>query len=248
LDNLVTSAELAGQARSPLLCHPSVLEVHARDRRIRRYVGETEASWRTRLAKWRQIWASAGRAWGILRQLRILLAPYGRPRLRYVSTGGDADFTQWFTLEPGDPAQDYFFLGGTDPDFWRALTTPGNWLWDAGASVGHWSRFWLIIYIDKMPTGTWAQWDGSDAWDDNVKAWGGLPVVQAIIDLANEWKAAHSALWGVILCSDPDAYDPAGSGAGYPNGYGWLTHAPDGTPQHPAGAELAYARGPVSIL
>jgi len=223
-DNIAISAELVGKARSPLLCDASVLPYHGRDRKIRQYTTETELSYRRRLSKWRQIWASAGRAWGILRQLRIFLAPYGRPLLRYVSTSGDAGESQWFDLAPGDGINDYFELGGRDPEFSRHLQTPANWVWDPEATsgfTGQWSRFWILIYTDGLtnPIAP-AEWDGDAEWDGGAY-WDGYMPADFLSDAAQlciDWAAAHSYLAGLFLVHDPTAFDPTGSGAGYPDG------------------------------
>jgi hypothetical protein len=214
-DNLAISAELVGKARSPLLCDATVLPYHGRDRKIRRYVTETETSYRIRLSKWRQIWASAGRAWGILRQLRIFLAPYGRPLLRYVSTTGDGAESQWLSLAPGDGANDYFEIGGLDPEFSRHLSIVGNWKWDAAASAGQYSRFWILIYTDGITspsaeTGTWdgtGEWDGTTVWDSALLS----TQITDVVSLCSEWKAAHSQLNGVLLVPDESIFDPTGT-------------------------------------
>jgi hypothetical protein len=219
-NDVAISAELVGRARSPLLCDATVLPYHGRDRRISRYSTESELSYRKRLAKWRQIWGSAGRAWGILRQLRIFLSPFGRPMIRYVSTTGSGGYSQWFTLAPGDGVNDYFEFGGLDPEFSRALATPGNWIWDA--LVGRWSRFWILIYTSGITGGpSVAEWDGGvDEWDGDAY-WDGYLSSAMLADLAQlciDWSAAHSKLAGLFLVHDDAIFDPTGSGAGYPDG------------------------------
>jgi hypothetical protein len=218
-NDVAISAELVGRARSPLLCDATVLPYHGRDRRISRYSTESESSYRKRLAKWRQIWGSAGRAWGILRQLRIFLAPFGRPMIRYVSTTGSGGYSQWFTLAPGDGTVDYFEIGGLDPEFSRVLTTPGNWIWDA--TTGKWSRFWILIYTSGLTSGR-ADFDGGDGEDyDNGEVYDGYFSAAEMTDIAQlciDWSAAHSKLAGLFLVHDDTIFDPTGSGAGYPDG------------------------------
>lgn len=223
-DNLAITAELVGKARSPLLCDATVLPYHARDRKIPPYSTESEASWRKRLSKWRQIWGSAGRAWGILRQLRIFLAPFGRPLLRYVSTSGDGAESQWFSLAPGDGTNDYFELGGLDPEFTRHVATPANWVWDAGATAGEWSRFWILIYTSGL-TGLIepSVWDASGTWDDPAGEtyWDGYFSDEQVADMArlcSDWASPTSFLAGLFLVHDDAAFDPTGSGALYPDG------------------------------
>jgi hypothetical protein len=225
-NDVAISAELVGRARSPLLCDATVLPIHGRDRGIRQYSTESEASYRVRLSKWRQIWGSAGRAWGILRQLRIFLAPFGRPQLRYVSTSGSGTHSQWFTLAPGDGLNDYFEIGGLDPEFSRELVTPANWLWDPLASTGRWSRFWILIYTSGL-TGsvqTAEQWDGGIAqWGDGSTKWGAETffTFEQLSDMAQlciDWCVPNSKLAGLFLVHDDTAFDPTGSGALYPDG------------------------------
>jgi hypothetical protein len=220
-NDVAISAELVGRARSPLLCDATVLPYHGRDRRIRQYSTESEASYRARLSKWRQIWGSAGRAWGILRQLRIFLAQFGRPQMRIVSTTGDGAESQWFTLAPGDASRDYFEIGGLDPEFSRHVEAPGNWLWDANATAGHWSRFWVLIYTSGLTSGR-IDYDGGDSEDyDESHVYDGYFSAAQVTDLAQlciDWTAANSMLGGLFLVHDDAIFDPTGSGAGYPDG------------------------------
>jgi hypothetical protein len=229
-DNAIIAAELTGDARSPLKCDATVLPYHARDRGIRRYITESETSWRTRLAKWKQIWQSAGRAWGLLRQLRILLLPYGRPLLRHVVTAGDGSISQWHTLEPGDGLNDYFEVGGLDPEFSSHRESPGNFIWDANATAGHWSRFWIIIQMDGItdPDISAGEWDGASLWD-GTNVWdGGLsnPVNQDIVSMMTEWKAAHAQFQGLLYVPDDTVLSPSGTSVTVPP-WNYTTY-PDG--------------------
>lgn len=225
-DNFTVASQLVQDAGNVLICDASVLPQHALDRGIRRYNNESELSWRTRLSKWNQIWQSAGTAWGILRQLRILLLPYGRPRLRHITTSGDGAMSQWYTLEPGDGTIDYFETNPRDrpldPEFSRHLAKPGNWLWDAGATSGEYSRFWILIYTSDLTTPTaQTDWDGSGTWDSGTDFWDGYltsDTIQDVVDLCTEWKFAGSQLQGVFLVHDDALFDPTGSGANYPDG------------------------------
>lgn len=221
-DNLLRTFKLVGQQRSPLLCDASVLPLHSRDRRIRRYTNESESSIRRRLAKWLQIHQSAGRAWGMLRQLRIYLQTLGRPLIRHVCSAGDGSCAQWSTLNPGDGTRDYFEVGGIDPEYESVSTAPSNWLWDAGATTGKWSRFWILIYTSGLTSATpTTTWDGDGEWDSGSDYWDGYLTagqVQDIVDLCNDWKAAHSQLEGVFLVHDDSLFDPTGSGANFPDG------------------------------
>jgi len=233
-DNFTVAAQQAQDAGNVLKCDASVLPQHALDRGIQRYRNESELSWRIRLSKWNQIWQSAGTAWGILRQLRIMLLPYGRPRLRHVSTAGDGSISQWYTLEPGDGAIDYFETNPNDrpldPEFSRYLTKPGNFLWDAGASSGEWSRFAITIEMEGLtsPDVTAGEWGGTAIWGGSPVWGGGLSsgVVDDIVDLCNDWKFAGSQLKAVLFVPDATVLAPNGTSSTvapwnyttYPNG------------------------------
>ncbi len=215
-DSALITADLTGEARNPLKCHASVLPYHAADRRIPRYANETEASHRQCLAKWKQLRRASGKAYGILRRLRILLSPYGRPMLRYVHTTGDGGMTEWFTLAPGDGVQDYFVYGANDPEFSRVLKKPGNWIWDPQASTGQWSRYWILIYTSGLTAPT-----GAVEWDDGVSLWdSGLSslIIADCISACADMQAANSACYGIFQVHDDSIFDPTGSGAGYPDG------------------------------
>lgn len=225
-DNFTVATQLVQDAGNVLLCDESVLPQHALDRGIRRYATESELSWRTRLSKGNQIWQSAGTAWGILRQLRIMLLPHGRPRLRHVSTSGDGAMSQWYTLEPGDGTVDYFetnpYDRPLDPEFSRYLAKPGNFLWDAGASSGEWSRFVIAIELAGLtsPDVTAGEWDGASTWDGSYVWDGGLSggVIDDIVALCNDWKFAGSQLKAVLFVPDEMVLSPTGTSVTLPAG------------------------------
>ena len=222
LDNVLISAELVADARCVLKCDPSVLPYHATDRMMPRFSTVDESVWRIMLSKFRQIHAKAGHPWCLLRLLRIFLRRFGRPMLRYVSTAGDGSFSQWHTLVPGDGKNDYFELGRVDPEFSTYTKTPANWLWDANASLGHWSRFWIMIYTSGM-TGVNAttEWDDAGEWDGGSDFWDGYigsTEISEMVTMLNTFKAANSQLQGLFLVHDDSIFDPTGSGAGFPDG------------------------------
>jgi hypothetical protein len=211
LDATIIAAQQVADSRNVMKCDPTVLPAHAKDRQIRRYTTESELSWRKRLAAWLPIHQSHGGAWCILRQLRILLAPYGRPELVFVST--TRDLSNWFTLLPGDEANDYFESDGIDTEFSNHQQDPPNWDWDG--DVTQWSRFGIIIRMDGItnPDVSAGEWDGASLWD-GVNVWdGGLsnPVVQDILSLATEWKAAGSRCDWILFTPDNTVLSPTGT-------------------------------------
>jgi hypothetical protein len=196
-----------------MVCDPTVLPAHAKDRQIRPYITESELSWRKRLAAWLAIWQSAGGAYCILRQLRILLEPYGRPELAFVSTSGDGSVSNWFTLLPGDGLNDYFEADGLDPEFVNHQQFPANFNWDGDFAKR--TRFGIIIRMDGItnPDVSAGEWDGASEWD-GVNVWdGGLsnPVVQDILSLATEWKAAGSRCDWILFTADNTILSPSGT-------------------------------------
>jgi hypothetical protein len=213
LDMVAVAAQQVADSRNVMVCDASVLPAHAVDRQIRRYITESELSWRKRLAAWLAIWQSAGGAWCILRQLRILLEPYGRPEICFVSTTGDGNISNWFTLAPGDGVNDYFEADGLDPEFTNHQESPANFDWDGNFAA--WSRFAIIIRMDGItsPDVSAGEWDGASLWD-GVNVWdGGLsnPVVQDILSLATEWKAAGSRCDFILFTADNTVLSPTGT-------------------------------------
>jgi hypothetical protein len=222
LDATIIAAEQVADARNVLKCDPTILPYHAKDRMMPRFSTVDESVWRTMLSKFRQIHATAGHPWCLLRLLRIFLRRFGRPMLRYVSTAGDGSFSQWHTLAPGDGTNDYFELGRTDPEFTTHTEDPANWLWDAQASTGHWSRFWILIYTSDMTgVNTTTDWDDTGEWDGGVDFWDGYiesDEIAEMVTMLNTFKASNSQLQGLFLVHDDSIFDPSGSGAGFPGG------------------------------
>ena len=221
-DAAYLTANLTGDARSPLKCDETVLPYHADDRKIRRFTNETTESHRICCAKFKQIHRAQGKAYGILRRLRIMLRPYGRPLLRYVHTSGDGAASEWFTLEPGDDDNDYFVYGSSDPEFSRHLARPANWLWEPRASTGEIrGGYWILIYTSGLDTTTNIEWDASGEWDDGVSVWdSGLSsdIIADCAECAKDMHAANSMCLGVFQVHNDALFDPTGSGAGFPDG------------------------------
>lgn len=229
LDAAIITAQQVADSRNVMLCDATVLPAHAKDRQLRRYITESELSWRKRLAAWLPIWQSAGGAWCILRQLRILLEPYGRPELAFVSTTGSGSVSNWFTLLPGDGTRDYFEADGIDPEFVNHQQIPVNFNWDGNLS--QWARFAIIIRMDGITTPdiSAGQWDGASLWD-GVNVWdGGLsnPVVQDILSLATDWKAAGSRCDWILFTPNNTVLAPNGTSVTVPP-WNYTTY-PNGT-------------------
>lgn len=212
LDVLGTELDLAVEEQldglrqgNPLLCDADALPKIGVSRSMRRYPSEEELAYRRRLAKWRQAYKIDGSHKCQLEQLRLYFAPQ-TPVLRIVHQMGDGSTATWHTL---DAAGAYS----------RRITTPSNWNWDAVPE--RWSRYWVIVYVDELTSPVAPlRWDSGDEWDSGA-VWDGYFTADQLADivsLVEQWQAAHTKLWGVILATDPASFDPLGSGAGYPDG------------------------------
>ncbi len=189
-------------------CDADVLPYHSRDRGIRLYSTEPEASQRYRLGHWRQLKKRRGSHQGELRNVQpYFLSSPALPRMRIVhqSYSAGTPVATWHTLE-------------SDGSYSVHRASPSNWNWDDATALR--SRFWLIVYTDELGI-TQPVWDGPTRWDDG-SLWGGLFTKAQIDDLVamvNEAKAAHSILWGVIFATDPNSFRPADAVIVDPDGW-----------------------------
>ncbi len=197
LDNGVQTLITGLRQFNPLLAFVDNLPHIGNNRSIRRYPTEPVQSYRVRLQRWRQIRHFVGTHYGQMISLQPFFLPGLVPRIRIVHQMGDGSRCTWHTLNPDGSYEVY-----------RAI--PSNWDWDT--FVEQWSRFWVIIDVSGLSTAGAAQWDdGIAKYDDGVTVWDGyLNSAQRddIVAIINDSKAAHSTLWGVILSTDPDAFDP----------------------------------------
>ena len=219
LDTLGTELDIAVEEQldgliqgNPLKCDADALPKIGVNRTMRRYSTETEAAYRARLAKWRQAYKIDGSHKCQLEQLRLYLAPE-TPIMHIVHQMGDGSTATWHSMDE---------FGR----YSRDIVTPSNWDWDGVPE--RWSRYWAIIHVDALSTVEQPmRWDAADEWDSGV-IWDGYFTADKIADivaLLEDWQAAHTKLWGVILATDPASFDPTGSGAGYPDGtWGYPTN------------------------
>lgn len=207
LDAIVQRAQDGCLERFPRFCSEEALSWIGRDRRIIRGFAETAESYRERLVGWRSAHRRAGNAFGMLKQVQAYFLPR-ELRVRLVT--GDADIAQWWTVEKN----------GTE-SFHRA--DPSNWNWDSlepgQTPITGQRRHWLLLYQPDesdmfAPLGT------SHAQDPTLTR-GTVGLVLQAKDLSfisNAFKQAGTWLAGVIVVHDLTAFDPVGSGAGYPDG------------------------------
>lgn len=196
----------------PLRGDASSLPYLSKDRRIRIYETEPEASKRYRLAHWLQLRRQFGTHQGQMRNLAPFFLP-AKPNLRIVHQDGNGDRATWHQLS----------TSGTYSVFKKV---PSNWDWDG--QTDKWSRFWLIIarqglgnFFTEVP----AEWDDGTEWNDGT-LWGGSPSAAQIADMVaavrSEAKAAHSSLWGVILVGQASDILATADPSTDPDG--WTTH------------------------
>lgn len=215
----------------PLVCASASLPIIGADRGIRRYPTEPEASYRIRLARWRQIKAHAGSHYGEAISLQPYFLPASVPMIRIVHQDGLGASATWHTLSERGV-------------YSVRRATPSNWDW-SGDDLS-WSRFWVIIYVDATMGPLPNTWNDGHTWNDG-EIWGGYLTDGQIADIVSillDSKAAHSTLAGVILATDPASFDPTGSGAGFPDGtWRYVIDPADNLPKRLASALYAYDNG-----
>jgi hypothetical protein len=181
------------------------LSLIAADRGIKKYPTEPIASWRARLQRWRQIKRHAGSHYGQMINLQPYFLPGAVPTIRIVHQSGDGAHATWHTLAPDGTYSVY-----------RPLNS--NWNWDT--NPGAWSRFWVIIYVNGIGSDGAKYGDGT-VFGDGVTVYGGhldSAQIADIVSIIIDSKAAHSALWGVILATDPASFDPTTTAQVQPDG------------------------------
>lgn len=210
LDGAVEQLVQGLRLGQPLRCDPSALPILSRDRGIRIYETETEDSQRYRLSRFWPLRRQFGTHQGEMRNLQpFFLDRPSLPAIRIVHQAGDGSSATWHTL---DEAGIYTV----------ERTTPSNWDFDGVPEK--WSRWWCILYTDNLGLAGQPEWDGGTLWDGGA-IWDGLfgsPEYDDFVAALREAKAAHSILWGLILCSNAGSFAP--SGTAVVNGDGSTTY------------------------
>jgi len=193
----------------PLTCDASALPVLSRDRGIRIYPNEPEASRRYRLSRWKQIRRQFGTHQGELRNLQPYFLP-AVPLMRIVHQDGNGGRATWHTLDSSGA-------------YTVHKATPSNWDYD-GATPKY-SRWWAIIYREAaMGYPDPAEYDGGETYNGGPLWDGGPSTAQIadIVDALREAKGAHSKLWGVIVTSEPNSFNPSADATIHADG--WSSH------------------------
>jgi len=193
---------LVGMRRSqPYRCTTDAFADLSKDRKIRLYPNESEASKRYRLAHWRQIRRTRGCHYGEMINVQpFFLGPGGAT----VDSSG-VSFLPWIRVfhQSGDP-------GGGALTTCHTLDPLGNYTWQRSAfawnwdgNTSQWSRFWMVIYLPANFATSFAYWDRLGSWDDGVSIWDGVPsnLLASIVQGVLEAKAAHSHFGGLIVTS-----------------------------------------------
>lgn len=240
LDGAVQSLYTGLDLGNPLRCPSSQLPVISKDRKIRLYASEPDASKRYRLAHWRQLRRTFGSHYGEMLNIQpFFLGTDGKgtlPTIRIVHqsgtpAGGGSAKATWHTLAP-------------DGTYSVVRRDPSNWNWDGQTSK--WSRYWAILYFPTGFADTF-DWDDGTLWDAGP-LWNGVPA-QFFADLyagLTDAKAAHSMLCGLITTT----LQPTDSIPGFPGVHPFdpasdFTLNLDGSTNLPIGnwGEVAYSSG-----
>jgi hypothetical protein len=237
LDDGVQTLITGLRQSNPLQAFVDNLPYIGADRGIRRYPTEPVQSYRSRLQRWRQIRHYSGTHYGEMISLQPYFLPGTLPTIRIVHQAGDGSCATWHTLD-------------SEGTYTVDKATPSNWAYDV--STFEWSRFWVIIEATS-DMGVAALYDDGTVYDDGVTVYDGYltsaqtaDIVQIILDS----KAAHSALWGVIVVP-PGSLVPSGVSAilpdgseSYPDGRWYLEVDPNtGEPTIPDYVSFYYRQG-----
>jgi hypothetical protein len=195
LDNGTQTLVTGLRQSNPLQAFIDNLPFIGADRSIRRYPTEPVQSYRARLQRWRQIRHFVGTHYGQMISLQPYFLPGQLPTIRIVHQSGDGSSATWHTLSP----EGVYSVDREEPSNWNFDGVPSKW-----------SRFWLIIDGSSLTRDAALYDDGTTYGDGTV--WGGYMSSAArddIVSIVNDSKAAHSILWGVIICDNADDFDPA---------------------------------------
>jgi hypothetical protein len=207
----------------PYRTDPEGFVALSKDRKIRLYATEPDASKRYRLAHWRQIRRHDGSAYGkFINAQPYFLGVDGKgvlPRMRIVHVDETNSFVSWHTFTGSYDA------GGAGVYSIHQDVQP-NWNFDG---TNRWSRYWAIIYTPGSVLEDPSHWDDGSVWDGG-QVWDGVPgsVLADLVAMFLDQTAPHAQLAGVILCHDLAALDPAGTPAAV--GDGTTTYPTAGNP------------------
>lgn len=237
LDSAYASLRNGLALSHPLRCDSSALPTLSRERGIRIYPTEPEASKRYRLSRWWQLRRQFGTHIGQGNNIAPMFLP-STPTIRFVHQDGNGAGAMWWTRSPAG--------------VWSVhRQTPSNWNFDGATAKC--TRYWCIIYRPAI-YGDVPLWNDGGHWDDDGRYWDGLPNAAQIADIVAGIKDAgepSSMLWGVAICNEPTALDPTGTSAvlgdgstTYPGGnWGFRIDNTTGVPTRPPYLSWIYDKG-----
>lgn len=198
-------------ARWPSFAPPDAYPYFEQDRKIRRGINETPASYIARLHGWLDAARVRGNMFALLTQVRSYMGGDGI-RVRSVDASGN-----WYTID----------RDGT----WSYLLAQRNWQWDGVANPPNWGRFWIIVYPRWLPEpAVFEPWglpppldgelffDGSWVWGTDADP-EEVETLRKIIE--DEKPAGTRQEWIVYYFFNDDGVDP--------DAFNPLGPAPDGT-------------------
>lgn len=217
LDSAIQSLDQGLRLSQPLRCDVSAFPVLAKDRSMRIYPAEPEASKRLRLAQWKQLHRQRGTHQGEMRHSQPYFLP-DTPIMRIVHQDGAGASATWHTL-------------GADGTYTIHRATPSNWNYDG--QTAKWSRYWVITYAPSAILDV-ARWDDGGTYDGG-EVYDGLltSAAQDLVSMILEWKSAHSRMAAYILATDPASFNPAATAVTDPTGWTSLPIGNWGSPLSP---------------
>lgn len=202
-------------ARFPGLGTPTALPLIGQSRGMIRGMDDTDQSWAAKLITWLDRWHIAGGQRAIARAVQDYCA--GTPKVKVVNRTGrmttlDSDGT--ITVE--DVTWD-----------WDSLSHPRR----NDPDEPFWSEIWIIVYTPP--------WAIAGPMQTNTPADSGIGQlcprvdVDAIKQLIDTWKAAHTFVRGVLWSYDAALFDPT-TPSTMPDGTwgSWSFTPPDEVPSH----------------
>lgn len=204
-DNAITALQQGLALSHPLRCDPSAFPVLSRDRTIRLYPSEPDASKRARLADWLQHHRRRATHLGELMHSQPYFLP-DKPIMRIVHQDGAGASATWWSI-------------AADGSLSEHKAVPSNWDYDGHAEK--YSRFWVILYAPASILHL-ARYDDGTLYDDGA-VYDGLmtQIANDITGMILESKAAHSRLEAYILATDPASFDPTATAV--VSAEGWTT-------------------------
>lgn len=220
-------------ASLPGFAFPASLREIGKDRGVLLLPEMTPAAQVRTARLWIQAHWDYGLAMGIGTQVQALFEPE-RPTVRVV--WGNSTRANWATVYGTDDVSSIDVgRGAPAGEYWDLRRSTSNWDWwseyfaqpeVADDEPVRLSSVWVIVY---MPASVALL--GADVVGNPLQSVGSTMTARAALNIslmARHWAGAHVRLEGWILASDHTSFDPAGSGAGYPDGTWWQTIDEDG--------------------